>query len=113
MESEEITVPFRTKMIPCLKTTNLEQVKTDCHEKLAESLDSFESRGSGWIYVSWNKLTIKIAKWTPTSGSSYIPTPINLRGKRCLLNIRYFILNILNFHHLTPLNICRMMVSVF
>ena len=31
-------------------------------------LESFESRGSGWIYVSWKILTIKILKWTPTSG---------------------------------------------
>ena len=44
--------------------------------------------GSGWIFVGWKRVTVKIVKWSPARASSYIPTPVKLRRKRCLLNIR-------------------------
>lgn len=90
MEPDEKLLPaaFRTTMTECMRTSNLEEIKLSCRDKLIHSLENFESTGSGWIFVTWSKLTVKIVKWKPTSASSYQPTPKNLKYLKCLLNIR-------------------------
>ena len=44
--------------------------------------------GSGYIFKKWDVLTVVITKYSPTSGSKYIPTPTLLKNRRCLLNIQ-------------------------
>ena len=48
----------------------------------------YQSSGSGWIFQHWNGVKIKIIRYQPLSGGSYIPTPATLKNRKCLLNIR-------------------------
>ena len=48
---------------------------------------NFKHAGSGYIFKRWDVLTVVITKYSPVSGSKYIPTPPLLKGRRCLLNI--------------------------
>ncbi len=56
-------------------------------ETLICLLSQFCAGGSGFLIVKINYVDLKFAKYTPLTGSSYIPTPEFLRSLKCLLNI--------------------------
>ena len=51
-------------------------------------LFSFTAHGSGWALEKINHLEVKMAKFHPVRGSSYIALPGELQGLRSLLNFR-------------------------
>jgi hypothetical protein len=57
-------------------------------EKMLESLETFQSRGSGWIFEKVNHLEIHIDKYVPLRGSSYIALPEVLAKKKAVVNIQ-------------------------
>ncbi len=60
-------------------------------EKVEQSLNafaSFSSEASGCILDSIEKLVVKVAKYRPTKGSSFIHLPVELQQNRFVLNIR-------------------------
>ena len=58
---------------------------------VSETLEEFaryQMDGSGWSLKSTNSLLLSVVRWIPMKGSSYIPLPSNLKGKRALINIK-------------------------
>ena len=70
--------------------SNLQTDMEKCFSRILELVEKFESVGSGWIFRFWKSITLKIIKppIMEQKGAAYIPTPIPLRKKRCLLNIK-------------------------
>ena len=75
-------------MITVYQSSNMDIIFEECRSKILASIEAFEAKGSGWIFVKFVQIKVKVSKYHPTSASSYIPTPIGLRGKTSLLNIR-------------------------
>ncbi|KAL5271070.1 hypothetical protein ACHWQZ_G001654 [Mnemiopsis leidyi] len=88
VDSENQKVAFYTKTSVCYQNHNVDSILQQSRTKVLCSLDEFESKGSGWIFEHWNGVTIKIIRYRPLSGGSYIPTPAPLKNCKSLLNIR-------------------------
>jgi len=56
-------------------------------ENLDSQVDYFTTRGSGFLLEAIHRFVLCITPYRPLVGSSYIPTPAFLVGKRCLVNI--------------------------
>lgn len=60
-------------------------------QNLRNRVENFNSRGSGFIMERIIRFTVSVSKFRPLHGSgSYIETPIFLRRKQCIVNIRNF-----------------------
>ena len=57
-------------------------------KNMLESLETFQSRGSGWIFERVNQLDIHIDKYVPLRGSSYINLPEVLAKKKAIVNVQ-------------------------
>ena len=57
-------------------------------DKILESKASFLNRGSGWRFVSVEKLDIPFARYVPFRGASYIPLPEKLASKKTIVNMQ-------------------------
>ena len=58
---------------------------------ISKILDGFEqwvSEGSGWVMNRINSITLKIARYHPIKGKSYIKTPKKIEGKHAIINIQ-------------------------
>jgi len=54
---------------------------------LNAQVDTFNSRGSGYILERVTRFVLSICRYRPLHGSSYIKTPHFLIGKRCIVNV--------------------------
>jgi len=64
--------------------TKLEEM----YETIIDRIDTFVRFGSQWRYESVNKLELKIGKYIPFRGGSFIPTPAWLSAKSAVTNIQ-------------------------
>ena len=55
---------------------------------IAQYIEDYQGNGSSWILKDVEELYLKIIKYNPLKGSSYIPTPINLRRTHSIVNPR-------------------------
>ena len=51
-------------------------------------IEPFTSRGSGWNVSKIHNLSLCIGSFSPTAGSSFIPTPAEIQKKKAIINIR-------------------------
>ena len=57
-------------------------------EKMQAVLETFASYGSGWVLQHVIQVFVKLAKFSPIHGSSYIDLPFRFRMSQTLINIR-------------------------
>jgi hypothetical protein len=60
----------------------------DLIEKMHESQETYQTMGSGWVFVRVIQLDILIDKYVPLCGSSYIPLPKFLADKTAIINVK-------------------------
>ncbi|GFY12006.1 uncharacterized protein TNCV_4975061 [Trichonephila clavipes] len=72
---------FKTQNQIVLKSTDLNECYDEVVDKLKREMEEFEARGSGWRLVQINHLELRINKYNPLRGSSYIDLPKRLRLK--------------------------------
>ena len=51
-------------------------------------ISQFEARDSGWIYQNISKVDMRLRKWSPSTGSSYLPLPQQIQSTRAYVNVR-------------------------
>ena len=56
--------------------------------KIFESIQNFNNRGSGWQFDRIEHLDININPYNPLSASSYIPLPDKLASKKAIINVK-------------------------
>ena len=69
---------------------------TDPHEIYNEMVDEIEeeiqkveqAKGSGWVFLEVENLTLHTDIWDPIKGSSYINLPPELKNKKALINMQ-------------------------
>ena len=56
--------------------------------KIWNIFDGWLKEGSGWIIQSMDEFILKICKYTPIEGSSYIESPKKIRNTHSVVNIK-------------------------
>jgi hypothetical protein len=63
--------------------------KLNIYEKIIESADTYQNKGSGWVFREVSYLDIHIDKYRPLNGgSSYVPLPKVLADKKAIINMK-------------------------
>ena len=88
-ETERVTVYFNTETVSLYHTGLSDETYTELVDSIVTKLVSFSSHGSGWQLSSIDKVTLKLVRFVPVRGSSFIPFPEGhlLRRDSNLLNI--------------------------
>ena len=70
--------------------TNKQNLKHffDAIELIGNKIEEFQRNTSDWQIVNIQSLILKIAKYMPAHGSSYIPLPEYIMNKKCCINIQ-------------------------
>ena len=87
-DDERMTIFVRSNTQPVYKEGLKDEDYLGMLEKMLATLYTFTASGSGWIVVKIVQLEIRIALFTPMTGSSYIALPNQLQNSCSLLNIR-------------------------
>ncbi|XP_065667913.1 uncharacterized protein LOC136088164 [Hydra vulgaris] len=82
------SAPFRTSNQVVLETTDLDDFYETSKQKILESLSSFQQAGSGWSFVSVEKMDINFIEYNPIKAKSHIPLDKNLVTKKAINNIK-------------------------
>ena len=79
---------FNTKNFIVDDATNLTDFFNVSVERLVELIESFQGKGSGWVFDEVLHFDILINVYKPLAGSSWIPLPKFLASKKALINPR-------------------------
>ena len=79
---------FSSRQEAIYEGTDLEEVYQDMKDKILESFASYQKNGSGWRFETINKLKLNISKNNLIKGSSYIPLPKKLNGRKAIINMK-------------------------
>ena len=81
------STPYFSTEIFVSTNSNVDDQIATSFQQLSNRIEMFEREGSGWTIDQIVKLEIKVATYSPISGSSYIPLPKKLKNKKAILNI--------------------------
>jgi hypothetical protein len=79
---------FHGKIQILLLRLDFQSEYNDQINSVMEKLNEFLQNGSGWKLKSVDGITLYMAAYEPTTGSSYIPTPKYLAKKKALINVQ-------------------------
>ena len=71
-----------------LQPFQIDALVSECFKKIMEAFVKSEKEGSGWILLHCQKLRLRIARYKPLKGGSYIQLPKALSVKKACLNIK-------------------------
>ena len=75
-------VPFKTRNMPVLPFTNIDDTLTFGLMRLTEKIDTYSSRGSDWEFYRVEKVFIEVTKFMPSTGVGHIPLSADLSAKK-------------------------------
>ena len=79
---------FASKVEIVTEATDLSELFDNMTDKIFESIQNFNNRGSGWPFDRVEHLDININPYNPLSASSYIPLPGKLAEKNAIINVQ-------------------------
>ena len=79
---------FHTDPEIITEASDLSDLYDQMVNKIFESIQSFNNRGSGWQFDRVEHLDININPYNPLSASSYIKLPGNLADKKAIINVK-------------------------
>ena len=79
---------FASKVEIVTEATDLSELFDNMADKIFESIQNFNNRGSGWQFDRVEHLDININPYNPLSASSYIPLPGKLAEKNAIINVK-------------------------
>ena len=82
------TFGFYSNTLILLHDSNIDNLITQCEEKINTSIDSFQRQGSGWIFEEFTCITLHVTEYRPCAGGTFLELPPALKSKRSLLNIK-------------------------
>ena len=81
---------FSSRQETIYEGTDLKEVYQDMKDKILESFATYQKNGSGWRFETINKLELNISKSNPIKGSSYIPLPKKLNGRKAVISMKNY-----------------------
>lgn len=79
---------FKTKNTVVLKTTIIEDMLKTKERKISTEMEEFAAKGSGWTLNKILNLELRINRYVPLRGSSYIDLPTKLKTKTAIINVQ-------------------------
>ena len=70
-----------------LDMVEFDDVYSQHMSKIQNEFENFTGEGSGWILEDIQSIDLHISRYTPISGSSFIPTPKHLASKKAIVNV--------------------------
>jgi hypothetical protein len=83
---EEATDYFRSKSRTVLDAYEFEDIYKEGINTIWNLFDEWVKNGSGWAIKNVNSFDLDVCKYKPARGSSYIPTPKSIAGKKAIIN---------------------------
>lgn len=74
-ETIRTKAPFASRIHEILEGTDINGLSNTMVGRILENLATFQSRGSGWQFMSVFDLTIHTVEYKPLRGNRYIPRP--------------------------------------
>lgn len=85
-EFQEIHLKTRNEII--YELTNLDEFYNNAINKIKNEMETFQIRVSQWVLHSILRMELRINKYIPLRGSSYIPLPEVLANKKAMINVQ-------------------------
>ncbi|XP_054283625.1 uncharacterized protein LOC129000686 [Macrosteles quadrilineatus] len=79
---------FKTKNVTLYPTDDIEEQLRRKEEKVLKEMEEFQSKGSGWTLSKIINIELRINRYVPLRGSSYIDLPTPLKLKKAIINIQ-------------------------
>ena len=79
---------FNTKYNIITESTNFGEIYKTCKDKIIEDIETFNNKGSGWIFEKIINCRVHVDKYSPLSAKSYIRLPDKIRNKKAVVNIK-------------------------
>ncbi len=87
-EQIEITPSFQGLVETLLLEEDFDTEYDEHIDVIMKRLKEWVNKGSGWIVRRVEGITLSVAVYEPSAGSSYLKTPKLLSGKQCLTNVQ-------------------------
>ncbi|KAG8227152.1 hypothetical protein J437_LFUL001696 [Ladona fulva] len=87
-ESKQLDASFKTENKRVLRVDNTVLVVEDSYAKLLKEKSEFQAKGSGWTFSEIVCLELRINKYTPLRGSTYIELPSKIRNTKSVVNVK-------------------------
>lgn len=88
IEGDTKEFAFYSKTLTVLQSSDIDDLVNECKLKTADSIETFISHGSGWIFEEFSSVSLHVTEYRPCAGGSYLPLPPPLRSKKSLRNIQ-------------------------
>ena len=85
---ETVEPHFRGKCQMAIKPEDIADGFQESVKKIHTSFTEYQRQGSNWVLDHVMNISLKMAKYQPLKGSSFIPLPINLRTKHAIVNVQ-------------------------
>ena len=79
---------FKTLNEILTRTSNLADFSSKAKNKLLSEMEEFEIRSSQWKLNRILKMELRIYKYNPLRGATYIPLPKVLANKKAIINVQ-------------------------
>ena len=70
-----------------LDLSEFNDLYNESKNKIWKTFDAWLKEGSGWIIQSMDEYILKICRYTPITGSSYIKSPKNIENTKSVVNV--------------------------
>ena len=90
-KKEEMTHYFERMHPTILNEHNVDLINALINEFIDQvkgEIEAWSERGSGWIMDKILEAFIKVGRYEPTRGGSFMPLPLKLKNKKAIINIQ-------------------------
>lgn len=81
---------FKTRNAIVLQTTDISNLYSEKTAKILREVDEFEGKESGWTLEEIKELEIRLNKFNPLRGTSYIELPEVIKNKQAIINVQNY-----------------------
>src|SRR5437899_2245077 len=87
LSGEELDAAVKTKNIVIVQDTDVSNTLDEAFKVLERELEEVELKKSGWALYAIDGLRLRVNKYRPLSGSTYIPLPQKIANKKACINV--------------------------
>lgn len=87
---EELEAAFKTKNKVALLETNLSEILDEAFQKLEKELEESQLKNSGWSLSAVDGIRLKVNKYNPLRGSTYLPLSPEIANKKACINVQNY-----------------------
>ena len=87
-EMEKLDTSFKTLNRRVLITDMIDEIIDEAFSKLLKEKSEFQAKGSGWSLSEVIGLELRINKYNPLRGSTYIELPVKIQNTKSVINVK-------------------------